>query len=49
MAGRCTIIFSPAWNTLTPKDLAAWMLEKNTGARLGLQVHKYIWGDAKGR
>jgi 7-carboxy-7-deazaguanine synthase len=49
MAGRCTIIFSPAWNALAPKDLAAWMLEKNTGARLGLQVHKYIWGDAKGR
>ncbi|HUI91664.1 MAG TPA: radical SAM protein [Chitinivibrionales bacterium] len=49
LAGRCTIIFSPAWNILAPKDLAAWMLEKNTVARLGLQVHKFIWGDARGR
>jgi 7-carboxy-7-deazaguanine synthase len=49
LAGRCTVIFSPVWNRVAPNDLAGWMLEKDTGARLGLQLQKYIWGDARGR
>jgi 7-carboxy-7-deazaguanine synthase len=28
---------------LDPRDLAEWMLEDNVNARLGLQIHKYIW------
>jgi 7-carboxy-7-deazaguanine synthase len=50
LGGRCTYLFSPVGNKVTPKELAEWMLEKNTGARMGLQLHKYIWGEnAKGR
>jgi 7-carboxy-7-deazaguanine synthase len=46
---RCTVIFSPAWNVLPANNLAAWMLEENTGARLGLQLQKYLWpGDERG-
>jgi 7-carboxy-7-deazaguanine synthase len=26
-----------------PQDLAVWMLEDNLKARLGLQIHKFIW------
>jgi 7-carboxy-7-deazaguanine synthase len=26
-----------------PQDLAQWMLEDNLNARLGLQIHKFIW------
>ncbi|HMD67524.1 MAG TPA: radical SAM protein, partial [Chitinivibrionales bacterium] len=49
LAGRCTVIFSPAWNILSATDLAAWMLEDRTGARLGLQLQKYLWpGDERG-
>jgi 7-carboxy-7-deazaguanine synthase len=46
LTAKCTVIFSPAWNTLSPKDLAEWMLADNPGARLGLQLQKYLWGDA---
>jgi len=28
---------------LDPRDLAEWMLADNLNARLGLQLHKYIW------
>jgi 7-carboxy-7-deazaguanine synthase len=28
---------------LDPRDLAEWMLNDNLNARLGLQIHKYIW------
>jgi len=28
---------------LDPRDLADWMLADNLNARLGLQIHKYIW------
>jgi 7-carboxy-7-deazaguanine synthase len=28
---------------LDPRDLAEWMIADNLNARLGLQIHKYIW------
>ncbi len=28
---------------LDPRDLAEWMLADNLHARLGLQIHKFIW------
>jgi 7-carboxy-7-deazaguanine synthase len=47
---RCIVLFSPVMNTLQPKDLAEWILAENAPARLGLQLHKIIWGnDTKGR
>jgi 7-carboxy-7-deazaguanine synthase len=46
----CTVIFSPYLATLPAKNLAEWIIETNPGARLGLQLHKCMWGeDAKGR
>lgn len=41
---RFKLLFSCAWGHLNPKDLAAWMVESKTTARLQLQQHKYIWG-----
>ncbi len=50
-----SVIFSPAFRKgatgsrstenclLDPRDLAEWMLADNIKARLGLQIHKYIW------
>jgi 7-carboxy-7-deazaguanine synthase len=50
LPGRCTVIFSPAWNVLPANNLAEWMLEEKSGARLGLQLQKYIWpGNERGR
>jgi 7-carboxy-7-deazaguanine synthase len=42
---RFEVIFSPAWEKLDPKDLAAWILESGAPVRLGLQLHKLIWPD----
>ena len=52
------VIFSPAFRKeatgrrdadhclLNPQDLAKWMLADNIPARLGLQLHKFIWDPA---
>jgi 7-carboxy-7-deazaguanine synthase len=52
------VLFSPAFGKdatgardtshclLDPRELAEWMLADNVGARLGLQLHKFIWDPA---
>jgi 7-carboxy-7-deazaguanine synthase len=52
------ILFSPAFSKaasgdrdtshclLDPRELAEWMLADNVPARLGLQLHKFIWDPA---
>ena len=52
------VLFSPAFRKdaagtrdaskclLDPQLLAGWMLEDNVPARLGLQIHKFIWDPA---
>jgi len=52
------VLFSPAFRKdatgardsshclLDPQQLAEWMLEDNVPARLGLQLHKFIWDPA---
>jgi len=52
------VLFSPAFSKdasgsrdtshclLDPRELAEWMLADNLPARLGLQVHKFIWDPA---
>jgi 7-carboxy-7-deazaguanine synthase len=49
LSSRCTVIFSPNLASLPAQSLAKWLIETDPGARLGLQLHKIIWGDeAKG-
>ena len=52
------VLFSPAFRVdatgardsshclLDPRELAEWMLADNIQARLGLQIHKFIWDPA---
>jgi 7-carboxy-7-deazaguanine synthase len=52
------VLFSPAFSNdasggrdtshclLDPRELAEWMLADNVPARLGLQIHKFIWDPA---
>ncbi len=52
------VLFSPAFHQdasgsshtshclLDPRELAEWMLEDNAPARLGLQIHKFVWDPA---
>lgn len=44
----CEVIMSPCAGTTTPKELASWVLESGMDVRLGLQLHKIIWGEARG-
>ena len=43
------VTFSPVWKSVEPAVLAAWILESGRNVRLGLQLHKLLWGDAPGR
>jgi 7-carboxy-7-deazaguanine synthase len=44
-----TVTFSPAWNDLSASDLAVWVRDSGRPIRLGLQLHKILWGDVPGR
>ena len=44
---KCTVFFQPMWGT-NLKDLSSWILDDGLNVRLGLQLHKIIWGDKKG-
>ena len=46
---RNTVTFSPAWGTLRAEELAAWVRDSGRPIRLGLQLHKILWGDVPGR
>jgi 7-carboxy-7-deazaguanine synthase len=41
---RAKILISPAWNTVSLKDIADWVSASGLDVRLQLQLHKYIWG-----
>jgi len=43
----CNVFFQPVWATNT-KNLAGWILSDGLNVKLGLQIHKMIWGDTKG-
>ncbi len=40
--------FSPVWGELPAADLAAWVRDSGRPIRLGLQLHKLLWGDVRG-
>ncbi len=40
----CTLLASPVWGKLSPKDLVAWVLEDGLVVRVQVQMHKVIWG-----
>jgi 7-carboxy-7-deazaguanine synthase len=44
---RCTVFFQPVWGT-KPQKLASWILNDDLPVRLGLQLHKILWGVKKG-
>jgi 7-carboxy-7-deazaguanine synthase len=45
---KSTILFSPCIGRIEPAELASWIVESNIPVRLGLQLHKFIWGDKRG-
>jgi 7-carboxy-7-deazaguanine synthase len=45
----CEILFSPSHGQQNPTELAEWILEDRLPVRLQLQLHKQLWGNARGR
>lgn len=46
---RCMVLLSPVHGELEPARLAEWILEDRLPARLQVQLHKYLWGNERGR
>jgi len=46
---RCEPLFSPAFETLPAATLADWILRDRLAVRFQVQLHKVLWGDARGR
>lgn len=40
---RCRVVFSPAFDRLSARELAAWLLASGEPIRLGLQLHRLLW------
>jgi 7-carboxy-7-deazaguanine synthase len=49
LPSRCQVLFSPSYSDLSAGELADWILQDQLSVRLQIQLHKFLWGDAKGR
>jgi 7-carboxy-7-deazaguanine synthase len=49
LARRCEVLFSPSHGQLDARELAEWILADRLPVRFQIQLHKYLWGDARGR
>jgi 7-carboxy-7-deazaguanine synthase len=49
LAAKCEVLFSPSFDEVEPRALAEWILEDKLPVRFQMQLHKQLWGDAKGR
>ena len=43
------ILFSPSAEELHPTTLAQWILDDKLSVRFQIQLHKFLWSNAKGR
>lgn len=46
---RCEVLFSPAHGQMDAARLADWILRDKLPVRFQIQLHKYLWGDERGR
>lgn len=49
IAERCEVLYAPVYGRLEPRKLAEWILADRLPVRLQIQLHKLLWGEAKGR
>ncbi len=48
LLNHCHVYISPVFGSIDPADIVEWMKEKRlNGARLQLQLHKFIWDPEK--
>lgn len=46
---KAHVLFSPSHDQLHPRILAEWILSARLPVRLQIQLHKYLWGEERGR
>lgn len=46
---KCTVLFSPSYGQVEPRELAQWILDERLPVRLQIQLHKFLWGDVPGK
>ena len=46
---RCSVLFSPVQDQLSPTVLADWILRDSLPVRLQIQLHKLLWGKQQGK
>ncbi|HLE48188.1 MAG TPA: hypothetical protein VI818_07825 [Candidatus Thermoplasmatota archaeon] len=44
----CEAFFHPVWKKLDPAQIADWVKQDGLKVRVGVQLHKYLWGDVRG-
>ncbi len=49
LAARCEILFSPSHQQVAARELADWVIADRLPVRFQMQLHKYLWGDERGR
>jgi 7-carboxy-7-deazaguanine synthase len=49
LAARCEVLLSPCHGRLEPTQLAEWVLQDRLPVRFQLQLHKILWGEARGK
>lgn len=49
LSKKCEVLFSPNTAQISNRELADWLLADKLQVRFQIQLHKYIWGDEKGR
>ncbi len=46
---RCSVLFSPSYGQVEPRELAQWIIDARAPVRFQVQIHKVLWGDTPGR
>jgi 7-carboxy-7-deazaguanine synthase len=49
LTARCEILFSPVHGKLAPRELAEWILADRLHVRMQVQLHKFLWGEERGK
>ena len=49
LAEKCQILFSPVMGRMRPEHLADMILADQLPVRFQIQLHKFLWNDARGK
>ena len=49
LPARAEVLVSPCVGRQDPAELADWILQDRLPVRFQIQLHKYLWGEARGR